>query len=141
MAEWSSPAQTIIILDWDDTLFPSSWLFEEHGVSLASKVSALSKNMADELCECSKAALQVLRLATTLAASVIILTLAAPPIVERVIANFAPQLNGVLESLDIKIVYARVVYRVLKKLDKDSVAETVAYSKKEFEKQDEHDRW
>ena len=32
MAQYAEAGQTLVFLDWDDTLFPTSWLLEESGL-------------------------------------------------------------------------------------------------------------
>lgn len=94
---------TLIILDWDDTLCPTSYIWSDHELhwdkpAPQSKLGSLRKH--------ALAAEALLRLAAGLG-TVCIVTLAQDPWVATSINNFLPDLQGLLEELDINVVYAR----------------------------------
>lgn len=93
------PAQTLVFLDWDDTLFPSNWLNRREVLlqSLSESEVPLFAGLQDGLS-------QLFKLATTLA-RVVIVTNSAEPWVSVSIKHFMPSLEPLMEN--IRVVYAR----------------------------------
>jgi len=104
--------QTIIVFDWDDSLFPTSYLLDD--LKLKSKVplskQVISREMLWEvrqgLKELQERVVQLLRLASK-RGKVIIVTLAKSPWVAHSCANFFPEVGKLLKQLDINVVYAQ----------------------------------
>jgi len=104
--------QTILVLDWDDTLFPTTWVrhymglhwrypLEDQPVNAVQKTKI--KQALDELsCEVE----EFLRLALT-KGRVVIVTLAKIPWVQLSCDNFFPRIAKVIKENDIRIVYAQ----------------------------------
>lgn len=102
---FASPSETVLFLDWDDTLFPTSELFDTWGLSLG--------NPQVPRCLIGKMRLWRSRLASYLSTAmdcsdcVRIITSSRPPWVEECVKQFAPELTHVLSGKGrIKIVYA-----------------------------------
>ncbi|CAK0856558.1 unnamed protein product, partial [Prorocentrum cordatum] len=121
-SSWSEADQTVIIFDWDDTLFPTHYVWGDkrlrwHKVAPCwdpdgdPNMSAYTTQnhaegtphvtMRAALAEHASQAAALLRLAVTLA-HVVIVTLAGEGWVETSIRNFLPQLEGILEELRIE---------------------------------------
>jgi len=107
--------QTIVVFDWDDTLFPTTYLNDELGLDWQKplknqhqsklpreNVPIVEKNLS--LCE--KHALQVLQRACTLS-RVVLVTLASVGWVDLACKNFFPQVGALLKKMAIPIVYAQ----------------------------------
>jgi len=106
-SDYFRPEQTIILLDWDDTLCPSSWIRgNKPALSLLKPVPEEEKYQKP-LRELQKQAEAVLSLALKMG-KVIIVTNAMEPWVETSCKNFLPRLMPFVER--IPIVYARSVY-------------------------------
>jgi len=103
------PDETIIIIDWDDTLFPTTWL----EVDMKMRVDKPLPNYQwrDLLRLPLKRAVELAKLCLSAACEyskhVVIVTLARPPWVETCMANFAPSLADCIRENEIPIVYAR----------------------------------
>lgn len=104
--EFSAPKQTIIIFDWDDTLFPTTWIQEDMEVNV-SLPCPKTKEVVGPLKQCCSRAADVLRLATSVAEQVSIVTLAESPWVDYTIRNFYQSMEKTLQTLGIRIIYAR----------------------------------
>eukprot|EP00928_Gymnodinium_smaydae_P032940 TRINITY_DN23738_c0_g1_i2.p1 TRINITY_DN23738_c0_g1~~TRINITY_DN23738_c0_g1_i2.p1 ORF type:complete len:646 (+),score=123.61 TRINITY_DN23738_c0_g1_i2:114-2051(+) len=87
--------QTCILIDWDDTLFPTSHI---------RNYSAMSRA---QVMECHAAAVELLRLAHSLG-RVIIVTLAQNGWVNQCCNKYFPQLGRLIRESSIKVVHARV---------------------------------
>jgi len=97
-----SADETLLILDWDDTLFPTSWI-EAQGLSLAEE-SVPSEAQAEQLEEMVERASLTLQVAKSYG-TVVIVTNAEHGWIELSCRKFMPSLAPVLE--DIKIMSAR----------------------------------
>jgi hypothetical protein len=97
-----SVEETLLILDWDDTLFPTSWI-EAQNLSLAADnfASEAQNALLEEMAERASLTLQVAKSFGT----VVIVTNAEHGWVELSCQKFMPTLVPVLE--DIKILSAR----------------------------------
>lgn len=105
--EFDDPGQNIIFLDWDDTLFPSTDLFDRWGVSRTGTASDLSEGRQRGLKNWCESVYQFLSVACTLSDRVVIVTNARIGWVEECVIRFAPSLKGLLEDpLGPRVVYA-----------------------------------
>jgi len=111
-ASFSQSCQTAIIFDWDDTLFPTSYLIDDlrlnHRKSM--KDQRISRRLHDEvssgLKELENCALMLINTAYSLG-RVILVTLARPPWVEQSCRCFYPAVGELIRQLRIKVVYAQ----------------------------------
>lgn len=106
-AEYFKPEQTIILLDWDDTLCPSNWIRENRPALSFFKPAPPDEKYQRPLRELQKHVEAVLKLALKMG-KVIIVTNAMEPWVETSCRNFLPQLMPYV--LDIPVIYARSIY-------------------------------
>jgi len=99
--KWSAPSETLIFLDWDDTLCPTTSC--AHLVNKVAVPSAIEKEMlsAHEL-----AVIDFLRRASELGHCAIV-TMALSGWVQQCIAKLMPAVGDVLKELQIEIVSAR----------------------------------
>lgn len=99
--EYFRPDQTILIFDWDDTLFPSNWLQQSESFFKPSENHAkLFKQLASVLEPLMKLAMSL--------GKVIIVTNSSEPWVSISVRTFMPQLESLFEN--ITTVYARAQY-------------------------------
>lgn len=101
------PDQTVIIVDWDDTLFPTTWLQQDMGLELDRPLPQHRPDIRVPFEAAMKKAEDFLVLAKKHSNHVIILTLARSPWIENCVRYFAPWFGKVLRNLEIPIVYAR----------------------------------
>lgn len=110
--EWASPSPTMLFLDYDDTLFPTSWL-KEVGV-LQNFKAPTDPEISAELEKLEKAACAVLTIACELSIKTCIISNSNSDWVIVSAKLFMPQLHVLLESSNgPAIIYARD--RLLKK--------------------------
>jgi hypothetical protein len=107
-ARYGDPDQTLIFMDWDDTLFPTTELFDRWQVPskphLWDEVQLAAEQ--DAALEVWRAALyEHLCTATSLSKRVVIVTNSHRPWVSECASRFCPNILPLLE--DIKVVYAR----------------------------------
>eukprot|EP00930_Biecheleria_cincta_P003477 TRINITY_DN104412_c0_g1_i1.p1 TRINITY_DN104412_c0_g1~~TRINITY_DN104412_c0_g1_i1.p1 ORF type:complete len:845 (+),score=130.34 TRINITY_DN104412_c0_g1_i1:49-2583(+) len=122
LAAWSHPEQTLIFLDWDDTIFPTTELFDRWGISnnmneWADEFAALSADRKRQLEQWSEAAYSYLDTARELSNNLVIVTNARDPWVPTCVKHFAPILSELLtpeaggqlkaEDGGIRVVYTR----------------------------------
>jgi len=104
--------QTVIILDWDDTLFPSTYVRSDMRMTLGlplreQKLSdPVKKQVSHSLAECAARADRLLRLCASYG-KVVIVTLARAGWVTDCCRCFYPAVGELLKQLDVKIVYAQ----------------------------------
>jgi len=119
---WNTANETLIIFDWDDTLCPTTYIWDHPLLKWSEVAPCFAENDASEssqaasnesdptllqvLDEQQNAAIALLNLAVTLG-QVVIVTLAKVGWVEMSIRNFMPKLVGLLDELCIEVVYAR----------------------------------
>eukprot|EP00397_Hematodinium_sp_SG-2012_P017406 GEMP01017797.1.p1 GENE.GEMP01017797.1~~GEMP01017797.1.p1 ORF type:complete len:360 (+),score=114.53 GEMP01017797.1:212-1291(+) len=135
--KFAHPEQTIIIFDWDDTLFPTTWirhdknihwrypLAEQTNTYDAKDLAALTKQLKLLQDNVEK----VLTLAMKLG-HVVIVTLARPPWVELSCDNFFTHIGRFVTKHGIKVVYAQ---------DMDGKART--YDKQKFASSEDAERF
>lgn len=120
---WGEAGESVIMFDWDDTLFPTRYVwnderikwdkvapcFEPDGHPALGAHAHCSEGvtMREALSQHAKTVAALLRLAVTLG-HVVIITLAADGWVDMSIRNFLPELQGLLEELQIDVIYCRV---------------------------------
>mmetsp|Transcript_50569 Transcript_50569/g.110377 ORF Transcript_50569/g.110377 Transcript_50569/m.110377 type:complete len:521 (-) Transcript_50569:154-1716(-) len=113
-ATYSQVNQTIIIFDWDDTLFPTSYLLDDlrlhHKKTLKEqKLSKdLMKRLSNGLSSLFNNVQKLLRTAT-LHGKVVLVTLAMRPWVMDSCSRFAPEVGKLISELGLQIIYAQEV--------------------------------
>mmetsp|Transcript_53109 Transcript_53109/g.137174 ORF Transcript_53109/g.137174 Transcript_53109/m.137174 type:complete len:542 (-) Transcript_53109:135-1760(-) len=132
-AEFAEKRQTCIILDWDDTLFPSTYVRDDLRLSL--KCSLAQQKVPDSIKQEAQRNLygvaveveQLLRRANS-HGQVILVTLAREPWVTDSCRYFFPGIEEVLQELNIKTVYAQQGRNVeYNKMQMMSAADTELY--------------
>jgi len=137
LEHWREAHETLLIFDWDDTLFPTSFVWQDDRLhwsvpapclDLDGAVSAMplfpdrpdGPSMRDMLEQHAKTTAALLKLARTVG-HVVIVTLANEGWVETSIHNFLPALDGLLEELGIEVIHARnsIPARVLRGFRED----------------------
>jgi len=111
---FASPAETAVILDWDDTLFPTSFLQDKLGLNMCRKLAdqkgslpwAQRAAISSEIAACEKSAIELLRAADT-RGHVFIVTLARPGWVNLLCNNFFPKFGAEMRNLHIRVIYAK----------------------------------
>eukprot|EP00928_Gymnodinium_smaydae_P041756 TRINITY_DN28212_c0_g3_i2.p1 TRINITY_DN28212_c0_g3~~TRINITY_DN28212_c0_g3_i2.p1 ORF type:complete len:371 (+),score=44.86 TRINITY_DN28212_c0_g3_i2:365-1477(+) len=105
--------QSIIILDFDDTLFPTSYLIDDLCINLNAPLAqqrnldaAEKAEAGRKIAKCEDYAMEFLRRCHSYA-HVVIVTLANDKWVELACRLFYPRFAEVLRSLSIRVVYAR----------------------------------
>lgn len=94
--DFAEPAQTLVFLDWDDTLFPCSELFARRGLSRRAASWPLTRfpaGLDDELEEWRRAVEDFLTTVCTISDRCVIVTNSKPPWVEVCVRQFAPNLR------------------------------------------------
>jgi hypothetical protein len=121
---FAEPAQTIIFLDWDDTLFPTTEILDRWGwpsrpeewgnLRFTGEQERVLHRWRTEL-------ENYLRTATALSDRCVIVTNARKGWVDHCIARFAPDLKKLInEEHGARVVYAREVYKVHQRLSPGS---------------------
>lgn len=135
--KFASVDQVIIVFDWDDTLFPTSYIQDDlqlrwnYPISQQKHIPAGELRMIEEkLDECQKHVDQVLRIACARGHTVI-LTLAKTGWVDLSCRNFYPMIGKLLTELNIPIVYAQ----------ERSTKEQMTYNKAAFESDEDQERF
>lgn len=109
---YAESGQTAIVFDWDDTLFPTSYLIDDlclnHKKPLKDQrlPRDLYQELSESLKELEQSVAELLRLALT-RGKVILVTLARSPWVEDSCRAFFPHVGDVIKTLGIKAVYAQ----------------------------------
>lgn len=109
-SQWNfaDPSQTVIVFDWDDTLFPTTNLIDvlslDWQVPLAQQ--RVKKEVRTKLAQCENRAAEVLGKAVE-NGHVVVVTLAARGWVEQACECFYPKVGEVLRTNRIKIVNAQ----------------------------------
>lgn len=106
LQRFAEPSETLIFLDWDDTLFPTTELFCRHRLS-KSDDEAVPQEVAKLLKPWRKAVHDVLKVACLLSDRCVVVTSARRPWVETCIDRFAPELRPLLAANAGGVVYAR----------------------------------
>jgi hypothetical protein len=110
--QYAEKTQTVLIFDWDDTLFPTSYV--RHDLGCSARKHLKNQNLGPEmmsrvqttLAKAAGAVDQLLRLADK-CGKVVIVTLAKAPWVTDSCMYFYPGIGELIEKLDIQVVYAQ----------------------------------
>jgi hypothetical protein len=122
---YAEPQQTIIFFDWDDTLFPTSWL-ECKGLLRRKELPTDCETLA-ELSKLEQAACTVLRTASQLSIRTCIVTNANSPWVTESARIFMPTLHQLLVSPSApQIAHAKEKLKEHKRKSTSSVTESFA---------------
>lgn len=134
---FSKPDQTIIVFDWDDTLFPTHWLRHEQHIHWRYPLDEQTgfseqdiRGFKKQLGSLQNNVQRVLAQAIGLG-HVVVVTLARPPWVQLSCDNFFPQIGRFLQKHKIKVVYAQ-------DLDGDSAQD---YNKQQYESDEDAGRF
>ena len=100
-----SAHRAVILIDYDDTLFPTSWLRKYNPGRKWYEPLPVGHAMDVELRELAFSVCLLLRRAKSLG-EVVILSLARPPWIGLSLGNFFPEVGALIEDLEIPIVYA-----------------------------------
>lgn len=96
---FSEPTQTLIFLDWDDTLFPCTELFERWGLPRRSSVSeVLPEELERDLAKWRVAVQDYLSMVCSLSDRCVIVTNSTAPWVELCVDRFAPNLKPIFSA-------------------------------------------
>jgi len=104
--------QTMIVLDWDDSLFPTSYLRDELRLSWMKAwkdqnlPGKLKDEVASKLAICQTKVVDLLKQATD-AGKVILVTLARKPWVLDSCRNFFPTVGQAITELNVPVIYAQ----------------------------------
>jgi len=110
---FASKEQTVIVFDWDDTLFPTTWVRHEKGLHWRYPIDQQTKfpkqereQIKQQLDKVSEEVERLLRLAGELG-HVVIVTLAREPWVDLSVANFFSRVGKLIKRKNISVVYAQ----------------------------------
>lgn len=109
LCQYAQPDQTLIFLDWDNTLFPSSEFFDRMNLNPSvgfQNESALDAGLQNQLMNWRRALLGFLQEAMRLSSSVVICTNSKRPWVDKCIDMFAPDVKHLFGEDRCKVVYA-----------------------------------
>jgi len=114
---FQDPDQTFIVLDWDDTLFPTTYVRDD--LDLCWKIPLQDQDLdSDEIEEigrklaaCADNVVQLLRSATA-CGKVVLVTLARSPWVTESCKNFFPGVGQLIAELEVPVVYAQEVQKI-----------------------------
>lgn len=128
-------AQTVVIFDWDDTLFPTTYVQEDLGLDwrlpLEEQLSPLeAEDARAKILACERYAGEALVKAKELA-HVAVITLAGSGWVDLSCRHFYPSLGRLLRNLQIPVVYAQEQVKGLPQ----------QYKKKNFQADDDLERY
>ncbi|CAK0867815.1 unnamed protein product [Prorocentrum cordatum] len=105
-------AQTVIVFDWDDTLFPTTYVKDDLGLSIMQRLQdqrlrpPKMARVQAALAKAARAVEHILQLAGR-RGKVVIVTLAKRPWVTDCCESFYPGIAELIEELDVQIVYAQ----------------------------------
>lgn len=105
---YAEPAQTLIFLDWDDTIFPCTEIFQKRHYSRKTREwTQLPVELEEDLSEWRDAAAEFLRAACGVSDRCVIVTNSKPPWVMACVEHFAPNLKPILQDRpqNLSIVY------------------------------------
>lgn len=131
--DFSNPQQTIIIFDWDDTLFPTTWIQEDMELDVRMPCPK-NKEVSVPLRQCASRAADLIKLAASMAQQVSIVTLAESPWVDYTLQSFYKSLEKLIASLNIRVIYAR---DAAAQAGGGETTETGAYNKQDFQSNEE----
>mmetsp|Transcript_157729 Transcript_157729/g.278442 ORF Transcript_157729/g.278442 Transcript_157729/m.278442 type:complete len:387 (-) Transcript_157729:141-1301(-) len=112
---FADPSETLIFLDWDDTLFPSTELFDRWGLPQDRDMwdsIELTRQQQIQLDKWSTACYHYLCTACSIADRCTVVTNSVRPWVTDCIDRFAPSLKSLFDKEDgLQIVYAREAHK------------------------------
>lgn len=130
--------QTFIVFDWDDTLFPTTYVQEDLGLEwryALERQQGLSPRSVTEVREklqaCEACAIQALQRAMELA-HVVIITLAGSGWVDMSCCHFYPTMGKLLREIGVPIIYAQ---------EKANQGRSKEYNKQDFKSDDDIERF
>lgn len=130
-------AQTVVVFDWDDTLFPTSYVSDDLGLDLNRPLEQQAKlppsrveDVRQKLKVCEDNAAATLSRATDLS-HVVVVTLASTGWVDLSCKHFYPEVGKLLNSLQIPIIYAQ----------EKATKMQMHYNKAEFQADEELERY
>jgi len=105
--QYADATQTLVFLDWDDTIFPTTYVFGEWGVSTNMDHSVLPAVLVEEL-DCWRGAVErYFKVVCSVTDRCMIVTNSNRPWVHSCVQRFAPNLEPMLDKeAGIHIVYA-----------------------------------
>jgi len=112
-AFFTQKEQVALVLDWDDTIFPTSWIREDckldarYKLSKQKKISSQTKQAIEQVMSRLLVRLSAFLRCAAQNAQVFIVTLAKRPWVIRSSDLFIPGLKKVLDELKLNIIYAQ----------------------------------
>lgn len=139
--QYAEAGQTLLFLDWDDTLFPTTALFETWGLRRDAEIDTeLPEELAGQLQDWRTALVDFLTEASTVSERCIILTNSKRPWVHNCIRRFAPAIK-ILESCgklvigqsQLSVVYALEVATSKRRYSRDGVRAVMSQMKLEEE--------
>eukprot|EP00930_Biecheleria_cincta_P035259 TRINITY_DN24258_c0_g1_i1.p1 TRINITY_DN24258_c0_g1~~TRINITY_DN24258_c0_g1_i1.p1 ORF type:complete len:447 (+),score=58.26 TRINITY_DN24258_c0_g1_i1:21-1361(+) len=106
---WNKPANTVIFLDWDDTVLPSTWLktrpwFADWFQHRTPTISGMSHDDSEELRELDLSARSLLLTMAALG-QIYCITASKPPWQSTSMSIFLPGVADVWGSLGVRVVY------------------------------------
>jgi len=136
--QFAEQNQTVIVFDWDDTLFPTSYVQDGLGLDWSVPLEQQSslrgsktlQQTQDRMKTCQDRAIAILRKAMELG-HVVLLTLASSGWVEMSCNNFYPEVGKLLRLSNTPIVYAQEKMK----------REQVHYDKSQFKNSEEVERF
>jgi len=141
--DFGEPTQTLIFLDWDDTLFPSTDIFDRWGwpskSDLWEKLS-FTEEQERVLARWRTELDLYLRTAASLSHRCVILTNAQPGWVDHCIDRFAPELKTVITRDGARVVYAREGSKLDPRLSPGSLRGNSARNAAEMSEAEYHDQ-
>jgi hypothetical protein len=112
-------AQSILILDWDDTIFPTTLLFDHWGLSSCPEEWSdlrLTNRQQEELDSYSAALMVYLRCCCNACESCVIITNARQGWVHECVNTFVPEMRDLLDEGAVRVIYAREGRRASKSM-------------------------
>jgi len=110
--QYGDACQTLIFLDWDDTIFPTTAIFEEWGVNVDKNNDELPNPLQKQLATWRQSLETYLCTMRLMSEKCVIVTNSKRPWVEMCLERFAPDLVPLLDvDQGIQVVYAGEVQR------------------------------
>lgn len=114
---FSMKMQTVIIFDWDDTLFPTTYIRDDMELNWQKPMKDQRIDFKEKaeitmkLDKCAQNVIQLMKMACGLG-KVILVTLAKTPWVTQSCTNFFSKVGDLIEDLEVPIVYAQTGIQV-----------------------------
>eukprot|EP00932_Pfiesteria_piscicida_P009639 SRR837773.20394.p2 GENE.SRR837773.20394~~SRR837773.20394.p2 ORF type:complete len:198 (+),score=80.75 SRR837773.20394:54-596(+) len=134
---FAEAGQTVVVFDWDDTLFPTWYLADQLKLDLSKPLerqTGFPKNrmgiVRQRLSQCEARAAAALRRAKEMA-HVVVVTLASSGWITMACESFYPTVGKLLNELSIPVIYAQEREQGMQQ----------AYNKAEFQSNEELERY